>query len=152
MQQNSATITDFAIGQDVTGNSQGRHHLPSVNPLRYSDLQTTTEPHSVGEIWANMLHNVQAALAQERGFSMRALTNPNGPEGNVVVRLFIDALTLQPCNPTFMAARDAWIQADQTWFQGIHRCTLYSAFVSLGLGSNAKDDFVDKSVPPDCFR
>lgn len=52
-----------------------------------------------------------------------------------------------------VAARDAWIQADETRFQGIHRCTLYSVFASLGLGSNAKDDFVDdESVPADCFR
>jgi len=117
-----------------------------------------------------MLHNVHAALVQERGFSTQALTNPNGPEGNVVfMHLFIDALALQPCNPTCMfyywsermllivclvvAARDAWIQADQTRFQGIHRCTLYSAFASRGLGSNAKDDFVDdESMPADCFR
>ena len=91
-----------------------------VNPLRYSDLQMTTDPHStsfhilqsfficllysdVGEIWANMLHNVLAALVQERGFSTQALTNTNGPEGNVVfMHLFIDALALQPCNPTCM--------------------------------------------------
>ncbi|KAF8694351.1 hypothetical protein AX14_002061 [Amanita brunnescens Koide BX004] len=159
MQQKNAAITDFAIGQYVTGNSQGvRHHPystdPNVNPLRYSDLQTTTEPHDVGEIWANMLHNVHAALVQERGFSTQALTNPNGPEGNIVfMRLFIDALALQPCNPTFVAARDAWIQADQTRYQSIHRCTLYTVFASRGLGLNAKDDFVDDdSVPADCFR
>ena len=114
-----------------------------------------------------MLHNVQAALAQERGFSMRAMTNPNGPEGNVVVRLFIDALTLQPCNPTCMflllVCRHAF---NYMLSYGCARCldsstklgfrvstdALYSAFVSLGLGSNAKDDFVDESVPPDCFR
>ncbi|KAF8331552.1 Fungalysin metallopeptidase-domain-containing protein [Amanita rubescens] len=159
MQQKGATIADFAIGQYVTGNSHGVRHYPystdpNVNPLRYSDLQMTTDPHSVGEIWANMLHNVLAALVQERGFSTQALTNPDGPEGNVVfMHLFIDALALQPCNPTFVAARDAWIQADQTRFQGIHRCTLYSAFASRGLGSNAGDDFVDDdSVPADCFR
>lgn len=55
----------------------------------------------IGEVWANMLYNVYSALVRARGFSATAKTNPTGPEGNIVfMHLFIDALPLQPCNPT----------------------------------------------------
>lgn len=50
-----------------------------------------------------MLHNVYAALVGVHGFSTTARTNPTGTEGNIVfLHLFLDALALQPCNPTCM--------------------------------------------------
>ncbi len=64
-------------------------------------------PHSLdtcadmGEVWANTLHNVYAALVTAYGWSKVALTDPTTKEGNVVwLHLFVDALLLQPCNPT----------------------------------------------------
>jgi len=60
-----------------------------------------TDVTEVGEVWANMLHNVNAALVDKYGFSTTAMTNPDGNEGNIVfLHLFIDALALQPVNPT----------------------------------------------------
>ncbi len=54
----------------------------------------------IGEVWANMLHNVLAALINDHGFSMTAKTDATGTEGNVVfLHLFLEALQLQPCNP-----------------------------------------------------
>lgn len=48
-----------------------------------------------------MLHNVYAALVSAHGWSATARTNPSGTEGNIVfLHLFIDALAIQPCNPT----------------------------------------------------
>lgn len=55
----------------------------------------------IGEVWANMLHNVYAVLVDERGFSAEKLTNPDGKEGNIVfMRLFMRSLSIQPCNPS----------------------------------------------------
>lgn len=55
----------------------------------------------IGEVWANMLHNVYASLVEKHGFSATAGTDPSGPEGNIVfLHLFFDSLALQPCNPT----------------------------------------------------
>jgi len=55
----------------------------------------------IGEVWANMLHNVYAVLVDERGFSADKLTNPDGKEGNIVfMRLFMRSLSIQPCNPS----------------------------------------------------
>lgn len=67
-----------------------------------------------------MLHNVYASLVATHGFSDVALTNPDTQEGNVIfMHLFIDALSLQPCNPTcalssnynlLSGETDRWVQ------------------------------------------
>ncbi len=61
-----------------------------------------------------MLHNVYAALVEVHGFSSTAMDDPSGTEGNVSwLHLFIDALSLQPCNPTreyrWQSSRVAWL-------------------------------------------
>ncbi|KAG6856156.1 hypothetical protein H0H87_007011 [Tephrocybe sp. NHM501043] len=142
--QKSGKVEDFVMGQYVIGSTKGiRSHPYSTDP--YVDA-------IIGEIWANMLHNVYAALVAERGFSSEALANPDTMEGNVVfMHLFLDALLLQPCNPTFVAARDAWIQADENRYNGANKCTLYNSFASRGLGLNADGGFVDNTdVPAGC--
>ena len=55
----------------------------------------------LGEIWANTLYNVYAALVAQYGFSPLAFSDSDGLEGNIVfAHLFFDSLALQPCNPT----------------------------------------------------
>ncbi|KAH9166571.1 Fungalysin metallopeptidase-domain-containing protein [Lactarius sanguifluus] len=113
-----ATTVDFVLGTFVVNDPAGIRSHPystsaTTNPLRYSSLKTLTEVHAIGEVWANMLHNVYASLVSAHGWSATARRNPDGPEGNIVfLHLFLDALLLQPCNPTFLTARNAWIQAD----------------------------------------
>ncbi|KAI0074228.1 hypothetical protein K474DRAFT_1648272 [Panus rudis PR-1116 ss-1] len=155
-EQTSATVQDWFSGQYVLNNPAGVRSHPystnaTTNPLRYSSIQTLSEVHDMGEVWANMLHNVYAALVEAHGFSSIAHTNPSGTEGNIVyLHLFIDALPLQPCNPTFPSARDAWLQADVSRYGGANRCLLWKAFASRGLGVNAKDYIDDATVHPDC--
>ena len=154
--KNDSSVPDFILGQWVLDNPAGIRSYPystdpSVNPLRYSTVGEVEEEHAVGEFWANLLHNVYAALVQEHGFSTTARTDPSGTEGNVVfMHLFIDALALQPCSPTFQQARDAWIQADQNRYEGANRCLLWRTFASRGLGVSAKDYVDDSSVPDGC--
>lgn len=49
----------------------------TTNPLRYSSVASLNEVHQIGEVWANMLHNVYAALVQAHGFSQTAQTDPS---------------------------------------------------------------------------
>lgn len=153
---NSAAIDDFVVGSFVFNNPAGLRSFPysrsaAVNPLRYSDLQVLTEVHEIGEVWANMLHNVLAALVDDLGFSTTAQTDPTGTEGNVVfMHLFLDALQLQPCNPDFISARDAWYEADAIRFDGANTCTLEKAFASRGLGLRARNHIDDASVSRAC--
>ncbi|KZV62018.1 hypothetical protein PENSPDRAFT_642738 [Peniophora sp. CONT] len=154
--ENDSKISDFIMGQYVTNMPTGYRTYPysrsaTTNPLDYASLQTLTEVHNIGEIWANILHNVLAALVDAHGFSTTAKTDASGNEGNVVfMHLMLDALPLQPCNPTFLTARDAIIQADANRYAGANKCTLWKTFASRGLGVNAADHVNDATVPADC--
>ncbi|KAJ7579596.1 Fungalysin metallopeptidase-domain-containing protein [Mycena floridula] len=151
-----ASVPDYVLGQYVTNTTGGiRTHpystSPITNPLRYSSVSTLHEVHAIGEVWANMLHNVYAALVAAHDFSTIARTNPDGTEGNIVfLHLFIDALAIQPCNPTFVNARDAWIQADVNRYEGVNACFIWTAFASRGLGVNAANFVDDSTVPEGC--
>ncbi|KAJ7448108.1 Fungalysin metallopeptidase-domain-containing protein [Mycena latifolia] len=152
----SAAVPDFVLGQYVINDTAGIRTHPystnaTTNPLRYSSLVGLTEVHDIGEVWANMLHNVCAALISTHGWSATARTDPSGTEGNIVfLHLFIDALVLQPCNPTFLNARDAWIQADVNRYGGANACLLWDAFASRGLGENAANHVDGTAVPAGC--
>ncbi|KAF8056573.1 Fungalysin metallopeptidase-domain-containing protein [Lyophyllum atratum] len=156
IEKSSSAVPDYVLGQYVIDYPTGIRGYPystnnKTNPLRYSSLNTYREVHAIGEIWANMLHNVYAALVTAHGWSSTALTNPAGTEGNIVfLHLFIDALPLQPCNPTFLNARDAWLQADVNRYGGANRCILWKAFASRGMGVNAASYGDSSAVPTGC--
>ncbi|KAJ3564164.1 hypothetical protein NP233_g8473 [Leucocoprinus birnbaumii] len=139
-EHNSSSVPDYVMGQYVSNWGPGVRGRPyststTVNPLKYSSLNGRTEVHSIGEIWANLLHNVYASLVGKYGWSATARTDPTGSEGNVVfLHLLIDALALQPCNPTFVNARAAWIQADA------NRTRHYARGLKLDV-YNPKSDF-----------
>lgn len=156
-EHNSSSVPDYVMGQYVINWAPGVRSRPYstskiVNPLTYSSLRDRTEPHVVGEIWANTLHNVYASLVSKYGWSETARTDPTGSEGNVVfLHLLIDALALQPCNPTFLNARAAWIQADANRYKSANKCLLWNVFASRGMGVNATSDYVDSfTIPSDC--
>ncbi|KAG6853680.1 hypothetical protein C0991_002323 [Blastosporella zonata] len=167
----SSAVPDYVMGQYVINDAGGIRNYPystskyvsfidykrwtsfffvfsTTNPLRYSSIKTLNEVHNIGEVWANLLHNVYAALVDAYGWSATAKTNPSGTEGNVVfLHLFLDALPLQPCSPTFASARDAWIQADVNRYGGANKCILWKAFASRGLGVGAAK-YADSTTLP----
>lgn len=153
-EQTSGKIVDYAVGEFLFAG--GIRNFPystdkAVNPLLFSDVVKLDEVHNIGEVWANTLHNVHAALVDKLGFSADANTNPDATGGNAVfLHLFIDGLALQPCNPTFLDARLSWIQADQNRFNGANECTLWEAFASRGLGPDASEGVDDFNVPQSC--
>ncbi|KAJ1559529.1 Fungalysin/Thermolysin Extracellular metalloproteinase 5, partial [Cladochytrium tenue] len=58
--------------------------------------------------------------------------------GNILaLQLVVDGLKLQPCNPSFVAARDAIMTADDVLTGGASRCLLWRAFAKRGLGAAA---------------
>lgn len=160
MEQSDGNVKDYVFGAWVNNSPGGLRSYPystdpGVNPLKYSSLNYRTAPHDLGEVWANMLHNVYAELVKAYGWTGDSFTNADSPAGNVVfMRNFMDGLLLQPCNPTMLQARDAWIQGDRTRYNGIHVCSIWKAFASRGLGINATnsptytDDF---TVPDECM-
>ncbi|KAF9261300.1 hypothetical protein L218DRAFT_946124 [Marasmius fiardii PR-910] len=155
-QSDTSTVSNFVLGQYVTNDSGGIRTYPystsaTTNPLRYSSIADLNEVHDIGEVWANILHNVYASLVSARGFSTTAKTSASGTSGNVVfLQILVDALALQPCNPTLPTARDAIIQADANRYAGANRCTLWRAFASRGLGVGAANYVDSTSVPSGC--
>ncbi|KAH6596675.1 hypothetical protein BASA61_003369 [Batrachochytrium salamandrivorans] len=108
-----------------------------VNPLTYGDLQTRDEVHDVGEVWASLLWEVYWNLVAKHGFSTN-LNNAKQSAGNVVaMQTIIGGMMLQPCNPTFLSARDAIIAADAAHYKGANKCEILKAFAKRGLGPNA---------------
>ncbi|KAF7375384.1 Extracellular metalloproteinase mep [Mycena sanguinolenta] len=153
-EKTSAAVPDFVMGQYITSDPAGIRTHPystnsTVNPLTYADVGTLNELSvKCGPIF---LHNIYAALVTEHGWSPDSRTNPDGTEGNIVhMHLFIDALSLQPCNPTFLTARDAWLQADVNRYGGANRCLLWKVYASKGLGVNAANHVNNADIPSDC--
>ncbi|KAH7101038.1 Fungalysin metallopeptidase-domain-containing protein [Auriculariales sp. MPI-PUGE-AT-0066] len=156
-EQVSGSVVDWATGTYVLNDPAGVRDFvystnSTTNPLTYASLRTRTEVHAAGEVWANLLHNVLAALIAEYGYADDARTNPEGTGGNTIyMHLFIDALLLQPCNPTTIQARAAWIQADVNRYDGAHVCLLWKVFASRGYGSGATTTKTDNAaVPTEC--
>ncbi|KAG8692582.1 hypothetical protein FRC08_009678, partial [Ceratobasidium sp. 394] len=138
-------VPNFTLGSYVTNDPKGIRSHPystnmDTNPLTYGSLATKTEVHDIGEVWAVTLHGVLAALVDEYGLSdPKELKDPQGAKGNnIMLRLFIEGLKLQPCNPTFISARDAIIQADVNQYGGANKCLLWKAFAKRGLGLDAQ--------------
>ena len=47
----------------------------------------------------------------------------------------------QPCNPSFLQARDAIIDADKALTGGKNACEIWKGFAKRGLGEEAKDSW-----------
>lgn len=89
---------------------------------------------------------------QTLGTADDALTNPDAENGHTAfLHLMVDALALQPCNPTFVDARLAWIQADKMRYAGKNGCNLWLAFAYMGLGVDAGDFVNSHKVPEGCM-
>lgn len=154
--QNSAQLPDFRVGTWLTNNPRGIRHYPystnpQTNPLRYSNIFRMQEPADIGEVWANVLHNALATFTAQFGWSPNARTNPNGGEGNIrFLHLLVDSLALIPCNPTFLQARNGFIQADNNRYRGAHTCLLWRVFASRGFGYSARPGVDGFDVPQGC--
>jgi extracellular elastinolytic metalloproteinase len=53
------------------------------------------------------------------------------------MKLVQDGMALQPCNPTFLQARDAILDAEQALTKGQYKCELWKGFAKRGLGEDA---------------
>ena len=111
----------------------------------------SNEDHNLGEIWATMLNDLFWDLADKFEISSD-LFDASQKQGNIItIQLIIGALMIQPCNPSFVRARDAIIQTDYNYYGGDHICSIWKAFARRGLRANAMEDFVnDFTVPLKC--
>ncbi|KAH9249220.1 hypothetical protein BASA81_013069 [Batrachochytrium salamandrivorans] len=123
----------------------------TVNPLTYGNVKFAGGAYAVGVVWASMLWQVYWNLVEKHGFSTN-LYDAKQSAGNVVaMKIFIGGLTLQPCNPGLLGARNAIIDADKLHYNGTHKCEIFKGFAKRGLGSKITSGYTDDfSIPDEC--
>lgn len=150
-------MATFVINQDTTG--AGLRNYPystdmSVNPETFNTVNLNqvddgtgtmvTESHNVGEVWTTMLWDLTWAYINKYGYDDNKYTGTGG--NNKVMRLVLDAIKLQACNPTFVQARDAILQADLNTTNGQDYCLIWQVFARRGLGKNANSGLNTSSI------
>lgn len=168
-------IGTFAVSQPTTGlGIRTYKYSPdmAVNPFTFGDTNgmnyndadgnARIDVHAVGSVWATILWDLAWAYRAKYGFDSNVYTGTGG--NNKVLRLVVDALKLQPCNPSFVSGRDAILAADQATTGGHNYCMIWDVFARRGLGVNASsgtnsgitgindqvEDFSTPSPGPNC--
>ncbi|SPO01672.1 probable Extracellular metalloproteinase MEP [Cephalotrichum gorgonifer] len=125
--------TDYPMGSWVTGDPKGiRSYLYSTslttNPHTYADLDSLSGVHAIGTVWATMIYELLWNLIDKHGKSDAGMPQFNGK---------VPTDGKQPCNPSFIQARDAIIDADKALTGGSNACEIWKAFAKRGLGEGA---------------
>jgi extracellular elastinolytic metalloproteinase len=133
------TIGTYAARQQPSG--KGFRSLPyttdmTANPHTYDDIILNDDFHYVGEVWTSVLWDLYWAMIDRYGFNsdLKVLTSGNGR----TIKLVMDAMKIQGCNPGFLDARNAILKADTANYQGIHACMIWDVFARRGMGFNAQ--------------
>ncbi|MEJ5103532.1 T9SS-dependent M36 family metallopeptidase [Chryseobacterium sp. MYb328] len=123
---------DFGVNNFTYGRTNGMKVNASISGIAV----TIPDAHSIGFIWASMLWDLNWKYVEKYGYSSNVLDNPNSGSAKIL-QLVMDALKLQPCNPTFAQGRDAILAADQASNNGENKCMIWKTFAKRGLGVNA---------------
>jgi hypothetical protein len=108
------------------------------------------DEHKGGEVWAAMLYEMYWNLVDAYGYSSNWYDSSQTHGNIVALNLVMNALKIQPCDPTFLTARDAIIS-----LAGKDTCLVWHAFAKRGLGIKASKRFGifrnDFHVPTKCL-
>ncbi|KAJ3377835.1 ammonium transporter, partial [Lobulomyces angularis] len=148
-------LTDRTTGSYVVNNAAGIRSYPystntQTNPYTYKDVKALDEVHATGEIWATFLFEVYWNMIDKSGFSNNLLDNASGKGNTDFYQILINGLKLQPCNPTFLSARNAIVLADKN-LGSKYECEIWKGFAKRGMGTGATSSFVNNhEVPAAC--
>ncbi|KAJ1980020.1 hypothetical protein H4R34_002615 [Dimargaris verticillata] len=144
MKQSDINTAVYPMGSYANG-GEGIRRYPystnsTTNPSTYKimDGPAYWGVHAKGEVWAEMLYEMYWALVDAYGFTPDWFSASHDHGNTLALQLVVDGLSLQPCRPSFMDARDAIIQADEVLTGGKNHCLLWKAFAKRGLGVDAK--------------
>ncbi|KAI8608295.1 peptidase M36, partial [Chytriomyces sp. MP71] len=161
------------MGRYVLGGNRGIRHYPystsfQTNPLKYSTLGTSfilatdnagrkfKEVHNIGEVWTSMLYEVLWNMVDASGWVAPSdlIASQGSGKGNAdFISVVIGGMKLQPCNPSFLQARDAILDAEKAMFQGKYACAIWQGFAKRGMGTRAVNGgrFLDSfELPASC--
>ncbi|KAI8813846.1 Fungalysin metallopeptidase-domain-containing protein [Cladochytrium replicatum] len=149
----------YPTGAWVVNNPNGIRSYPyntdiKINPLTYESLKTNSEVHAVGTVWTTMLNEVLWNLIDISGRTLvdQLIASPNAGTGNTdFIKILIQAMKFQPCNPNFVQAKQAILDAEKLLFNGKYSCAIHAGFAKRGLGAYATSKKVnDFNVPVEC--
>jgi hypothetical protein len=156
-------IGTYALGQPPTGSgirTQPYSYDLAVNDHTFSDIVDSGSVHFVGETWASTLWDLNWAMIEGKalnasmpraglGFTSNFHTGVGG--NTLLMKLVIEGMKLQPANPSFLDARDAILQADQTLTGGLHQETIWRVFARRGMGLSATDNGASNTNVTEAF-
>lgn len=156
-------IGTYASGESPNG--QGIRPAPystnlAVNNLTYANMGTNpynngvpgTSPHAIGTIWCTALWEMTWAIIQQENAITPSIYNYTtaGNGGNTIaLKLVMEGMKLQPCQPGFIDARDAILAADRNLYCGRHSCAIWTAFAKRGMGFGANQGSSASTSDPD---
>lgn len=106
----------------------------------------STAVHWVGTRWASTLWDLNHLMIAKYGYEPN-LYNASTTSGNVrTLRLVMDALKLQPANPSLIQARDAILAADTALNASANHREIWLAFARRGLGEGASTSSSSSNV------
>ncbi|KAJ2721768.1 hypothetical protein GGI07_003761 [Coemansia sp. Benny D115] len=159
IRSNDTRSLDINMGEYVFGKGIRSHPYSTsmqTNPLTYAILDDPQyhEVHRVGEVWAAMLYELVWNLIDALGCAPDLFSHDLGRGNCLFLQIILDAMKLQPCNPDFVQARDAILQAEHNLTGGRHSCAVWRAFAKRGLGAkagkSAQGHSEDYSTPEGC--
>ena len=139
----------YGIGNYLVGDEPGGAGIRvypysrdiGINPLTYDDLPELQIPHGIGELWAATLWDMTWNMIEQDGIATDLY---QGVGGNTnAMKIIIEALKIQPCNPGFVDARDALLTAASTLGWEKYHYAIWSAFARRGLGETADQGRAD---------
>ena len=134
----SRPVGTYLLGQNLSERGIRRYPYSydmNVNPQVMSHVRYNLRIHDIGEIWASALWDLYWMMIEEYGFDHEWRDTTSG--NYQAMQLIFTGLKIQECDPGFIEARDAILEADQLLNDGLHSCLLWKVFARRGIGSNA---------------
>ncbi|KAJ2857178.1 hypothetical protein J3B02_001175 [Coemansia erecta] len=132
-------LGDYVYGENIRMYPYSTDMTVNPQTFAYLDKLQYKEVHSIGEVWATVLYELVWNLIDATGAICNIYEKDLNKGNCLALQIILDAMKLQPCNPTFIQARDAIVQAEANLTGGKYQCQLWKAFAKRGMGPQASD-------------
>ena len=125
----------YSNNMNINPQHYGMMTQPTTNPVSYYQ-----ESHGLGEIWTSVLWDLNWQYIAKFGFNADFYAATGG--NNQCLKLILDACKIQPCNPSFLQARNAILKVDSLnnlpTATNTNRALIWTVFARRGMGYSAK--------------